>query len=285
MIEKSSISLFSTMPVPGTVMSEPNSVFTVCVSDTALPCASTTEICVVPASVGGAIASGARAFGTPGLPQFQGARIAERRRAAARARARRRTPSRSACRSARSSSRGRRDTAARSANASFIAPATRLISSLELSPSVAQVVRLERVQHLDQQHAARARRRHRDELEPAVLRRAPACARSGGSRRGRRAVSAPPLASAIARASGPCESAVPPARRPARASSRARAAAAASRAAASSRGRAGCARSRDSSRASARSICSMRRCAGPTSTPSRHSRIAGFTSSFHSSEP
>jgi len=45
--EKSSISSFNTMPVPGTVMPEPNSRFTVCVVATALPAASVTEKCVV----------------------------------------------------------------------------------------------------------------------------------------------------------------------------------------------------------------------------------------------
>jgi hypothetical protein len=53
-IEKSSISLFSTMPVPGTVIFEPNSVLMVCVIATALPALSSTLICVVPASSGGA---------------------------------------------------------------------------------------------------------------------------------------------------------------------------------------------------------------------------------------
>ena len=49
--EKSSISSFSTMPVPGTVMPEPKSRLTVCVSATALPAASVTERCVVPGVV------------------------------------------------------------------------------------------------------------------------------------------------------------------------------------------------------------------------------------------
>jgi hypothetical protein len=47
---KSSIVLFSTMSRPGTDSSAPNGVFTLVVSDTALPAASITEMCAVPAS-------------------------------------------------------------------------------------------------------------------------------------------------------------------------------------------------------------------------------------------
>ena len=52
-------------------MREPNSVLTVCVSDTALPSTSSTEMCVVPASFGGGV-PGPSTFKRSGRPQRQG---------------------------------------------------------------------------------------------------------------------------------------------------------------------------------------------------------------------
>jgi hypothetical protein len=72
-MEKSSISLFSRMPVPGTVMPEPKGVLIVMVSATRLPAASLVERWVVPESSAGRPGPSTRIANSE-RPQVQGAR-------------------------------------------------------------------------------------------------------------------------------------------------------------------------------------------------------------------